>query len=83
MKITYKGYCKKCHHTFWSGEIVEKIAGGFNHLDCLRALADTTPRKLSPQYERELRLAGLGIPNKTILKKKAKIRMKREENGTI
>lgn len=77
MKVSYKGYCKKCHHTYWVGEIVEKTAGGFNHIDCLSALADTTPRKLNPKME--WMFAGL---DKAKLKKKAKIRMKRE-NGTV
>lgn len=79
-KTKYQGYCQKCHHTYWKNEVVEKDAGGFNHLDCLVALADRTPRRLSPKYERELKLAGLGIPNKAILKKKAKKRI--YQNGT-
>jgi hypothetical protein len=72
--VSYSGYCKKCHHTFWKNEVVEKDAGGFNHLSCLAALADQTPRKLNPQSE--WMFPGL---NKAKLKKKAKKRIYQNE----
>jgi hypothetical protein len=76
IKAKFKGYCAKCQHTFWPGETVRKQGPkGFTHLDCLVALADRTPRTLSPRFETELKQAGLGIPDKGILKKKAKKRI--------
>jgi hypothetical protein len=80
LKAKYKGYCARCQHSFWAGETVRKQGPkGFTHLDCLVALADRTPRRLSPRYEAELKLAGLGVPDKGILKKKAKKRILRSQ----
>lgn len=72
------GYCTKCHHTYFSKELVEKVSRwdfktkkfrpfGFKHIDCLIALADRRPRKLNPNFEGMY--AGL---DKAKLKKKAK-----------
>jgi hypothetical protein len=78
LAVKFKGYCAKCQHSFWAGERVRKHQPkGFTHLDCLLALADRTPRVLSPRFERDLKLSGLGIPDKGILKKKAKKRILR------
>jgi len=76
--VSYKGFCTKCHHTYWPGEVVEKVYRwdarkkkntpfGFKHIDCVVALADRTPRSLNPKFEGMY--AGL---NKAKLKKKAK-----------
>lgn len=76
LRSKYRGYCKKCHHTFWQRELVENNpGGGFNHLNCLAALADPTPRKLNPKME--WMFAGL---DKGKLKKKAKKAILTKEN---
>ncbi len=75
IKAKFNGYCTKCWHSYWQGEQVNKEGKGFSHLDCLRALADRTPRKLSPKKGAELKASGLGIPDKAILKNKAKKRL--------
>lgn len=67
-KASYKGYCKRCYHSFWKNEIVRKnSAEGFVHLNCLEALADQTPRMIDPR--KEWMFSGL---DKAKLKKKAK-----------
>ncbi len=81
IKAKYQGYCMKCWHSYWQGEQVNKEGKGFSHLDCLRALADRTPRKIDPKKEAELKAAGLGIPSKKILKTKAKKRLFKEGPG--
>jgi hypothetical protein len=75
-QVKYQGYCKKCHHTYWKYEVVQKVAGGFEHRNCMLALADPTPRKLNPKME--WMFAGL---NKAKLKKKAKRKL--YQNGDL
>jgi hypothetical protein len=64
----HKGYCSRCHITFWKGESVVKNPAGFVHIDCLVAIADPTPRTFNPKW---MALPGEG-PDMKILKKKAK-----------
>jgi hypothetical protein len=75
-QVKYHGYCNRCHHTYWKNEVVRKVAGGFEHLNCMLALADRTPRKLNPKME--WMFAGL---DKAKLKKKAKKRL--YKNGDL
>lgn len=81
IKAKFKGYCTKCWHSYWQGEQVNKEGRGFSHLDCLRALADKTPRRLNPKMEAQLKASGLGVPDKAILKRKAKKRIFKESPG--
>jgi hypothetical protein len=67
VKVKLNGYCTKCHHTYWSGEVVAKGNKGFEHMDCLVALADKSPRKINPKME--YLFSGI---SKAKLKKKAK-----------
>jgi hypothetical protein len=76
LKARYKGYCVRCFHTYWQGEIVVKHPQGkkgFVHRDCLVALADSTPRKFNTDK------AGLGKMDKSIIKKKAKLAIRKNQ----
>jgi hypothetical protein len=68
IKAKFRGYCERCHITFWKNEYVVKQTKGFVHIDCLVAIADPTPRIFSPKW---MALPGEG-PDMRLLKKKAK-----------
>lgn len=53
IKAKYKSYCKDCYHTIWKGERI-KYDGQVHHLDCLKAIADPTPRQMNPQMKRTI-----------------------------
>lgn len=65
----HNGYCSRCFHTFWKNETVVKNPQGFVHLDCLVALSDETPRKISKRYSH------IYAVDKDKLKQKAKKRI--------
>jgi len=48
----YKGFCSHCHMTVWQGERVKwaKRKRGVEHLNCLRAFDDPTPRVLDDRF---------------------------------
>lgn len=83
----FKGFCTKCHHTYWPGELVEKVVRwdsrkkkncpfGFKHIDCPSALVDKTPRTLNPKFE--TMYSGL---DKAKLKKKVKKALLSQSHG--
>lgn len=69
-----KTFCNRCHSTIWQNETVV-LAGKnsrgwemYNHLDCILALNDSTPR----QFNEKVFLVRGGVPDKHLLKKKTK-----------
>lgn len=69
VRAKFNGYCIRCFHSFWKNEVVVKHPEGkkgFLHRDCLVALADDTPRRMSQGK------SGFGMMDKALLKKKAK-----------
>lgn len=49
IRSKFSSYCSKCHYTIWFGELVW-YDGRARHLDCTRAIKDSTPRVLDERY---------------------------------
>lgn len=52
LRSNYKSYCSKCHFSIWKGEPIELVNKKPQHIDCVEALRDKTPRALHKSYQK-------------------------------
>lgn len=62
MNSRFNGFCAKCHYTIWKNEKI-RYNGKATHLDCKKAIKDSTPRVLDNKY-----LSTVGKVNKKKLR---------------
>lgn len=49
IKSKFKSYCYTCYYTIWQGELID-FNGKANHINCLAAIRDESPRQINPKY---------------------------------
>lgn len=68
MQAKYKGFCSTCHLTIWKNEWITVVDKKITHRDCLKSVADKTPREFDPRW---LSLPG-GSPELSKFRRKAR-----------